>query len=145
MNGGDNMKKEKTDKTVTIEQTEFIRAKPQPVYEAFADPKKHSEFTGAEATGEPKVGGEFTAWDGYISGKYLKLEKGKKIKAEWTTTEWPDSCVPSLLELTFAAKGDGTQVTLTHSKVPEDQAKDYEQGWIDFYWKPLKKYFEKRM
>jgi uncharacterized protein YndB with AHSA1/START domain len=136
------MKKEKIKKTVTIEQTEFIKAKPVDVFNAFTDPKKHSEFTGAEATGNPKVGNEFIAWDGYISGKYLKLEKGKKIVAEWITTEWPDGFGPSLLEITFAEKGDGTQVTLKHSEVPVEQAESYKQGWIDFYWKPLKKYFK---
>jgi len=138
------MKKGKIEKTVTIEQAEFIKAKPFEVYDAFTDPKRHSEFTGAEATGEPKVGGEFTAWDGYISGKHLKLENGKRILQEWVTTEWPDGRASSLLELAFEAKGDGTQVTLTHSKVPAEQAEEYRQGWIDFYWKPLKKYFEKK-
>ncbi len=32
---------------------------------------------------------------------------------------------------------------MAHSKVPEDQADDYEQGWEDYYWKPLKEYFKK--
>ncbi len=134
------MKKE----TVTIEQTELIRARPNDVYEAFTDPKKHSEFTESEASGEPKEGSEFTAWDGYISGKYLKLEKGKRIVAQWVTTEWPQGYPPSMLELTFSAKGDGTEVRLRHSDVPKSQAEDYRKGWIDFYWKPLKEYFEKR-
>jgi hypothetical protein len=32
---------------------------------------------------------------------------------------------------------------MVHSNVPAEQADDYAQGWIDFYWKPLKEYFEK--
>ncbi len=68
-----------------IEQTVFIQASPQEVYDAFLDPKKHSAFTGSPATTNAKVGSEFQAWDGYISGKNLELVKGKKIVQEWET------------------------------------------------------------
>lgn len=37
----------------------------------------NTAFTGSKATCDAGVGGEFTAWDGYISGKNLELEKGK--------------------------------------------------------------------
>ena len=131
-------------KTVTIEQIEFIKAKPAEVYQAYVDPKKHSAFTGAEATGEPKEGGKFSAWDEYISGKFLKLEKGKRIVQEWETTEWPEGYGPSIVDLSFIEKGDGTEIRMVHSKVPAEQAKSYERGWIDFYWKPMKKYFESK-
>jgi hypothetical protein len=33
---------------------------------------------------------------------------------------------------------------MIHSKVPVEQAESYRQGWIDFYWEPLKKYFDKK-
>lgn len=131
-------------KTVTIEQKEFIAAKPEEVYDAYLDPKKHAAFTGAGATGVPKEGGKFTAWDGYISGKFLKLEKGKRIVQEWVTTEWPDGYGPSVVDLSFGKKGNGTEIRMVHSKIPAEQAESYGQGWIDFYWKPMKKYFEKR-
>jgi activator of HSP90 ATPase len=52
------------------------------------DAKKHSAFTGAKATGEVKVGGEFSAWDGYITGRNLELEKGKHIVQEWIDNYW---------------------------------------------------------
>jgi activator of HSP90 ATPase len=55
----------------TIRQRVVIPATPNEVYEAFVDPKKHSKFTGSRATFDPEVGGEFTAWDGYISGNNL--------------------------------------------------------------------------
>jgi len=130
-------------KVTTIEQKVVIPATPDEVYEAFMDAKKHSAFTGGKATSNPKVGGKFTAWDGYISGKNLELEKGKKIVQEWITTEWPKGYPPSRLELTFKKVKDGTEISMVHSDVPAEQADDIEQGWIDFYWKPLKEYFKK--
>jgi hypothetical protein len=54
--------------TATIEQSEWLPAKPVQVYDAFVNARKHAEFTGAAATCEPVAGGPFTARDGYISG-----------------------------------------------------------------------------
>src|SRR4030065_312962 len=86
-------------KVKTIKQEVIVPATPVEVYEAFMDAKKHSAFTGSRATCDPRVGGEFTAWDGYISGKNLELEKGKRIVQEWVTTDWPQNYPPSRLEL----------------------------------------------
>ncbi len=130
--------------TVTIEQTQFLSAKPVEVYDAFVNPKKHSEFTGAKATGEAVAGGEFTAYDGYISGTYAELVRARKIVQDWRTSEWPEGYPPSRLEFQFAPKDDGTEVTMTHSQVPAAQADAYRQGWVDYYWKPLEEHFSGR-
>ena len=119
-------------------------AKPIDVYETLIDHKKHTEFTGSLATGERKVGGRFTAWDGYISGKNLVLDEGKRIVQEWKTTKWPAGYLPSIVEFSFKAKGSGTELTMVHSNVPAKQADSYAQGWIDFYWKHMKKYFQRK-
>jgi activator of HSP90 ATPase len=130
--------------TKTITQKVIIPASPEEVYDAFIDPKKHAAFTGAEATCDPKVGGEFTAWDGYITGKNLELEKPKCIIQEWSTSEWPEGYPPSKLQLTFRKVKEGTELTMVHSGVPAAQAAEYRQGWIDNYWELLKDYFGKK-
>ena len=128
----------------TIRQTALIDASPLEVYEAYVDPKKHAAFTGDRAAGAPKVGGKFTAGDGYITAKHLELVKGKRILQEWTTSEWPEGYPPSLLELTLKAKGKKTELAMVHSKVPEEQVDYYAEGWKDYYWEPLKAYFAKK-
>jgi activator of HSP90 ATPase len=127
----------------TIRQKVVIPAPPDEVYESYVDPKKHSKFTGSKATFDPKVGGEFTAWDGYISGKNLELKKGKKIVQEWLTTEWPKGFPPSKLALTLKKTEGGTEISMVHSGVPADQAEDTAEGWNEFYWEPLKEFFKK--
>jgi uncharacterized protein YndB with AHSA1/START domain len=128
----------------TIKQVVIIDASPGDVYEAYVDPKKHAAFTGQSATGNPKVGGKLTTSDGYISAEYTELVKGKKIVHWWTTTEWPEGYPPSKLELTLRPKGKKTELTMIHSKVPAEQAGQYAEGWQEYYWDPLKKYFAKR-
>jgi activator of HSP90 ATPase len=130
--------------TRTIKQTESIPAKPIDVYMALIDGKKHSDFTGSKATSNPKVGGKFTAWDGYISGKHLKLEKARRIIQEWKTTEWPSGYPPSRVEFTLKEIEGGTELTMVHSDVPGEQVDSYRQGWTDFYWKPIKQYFKNK-
>ena len=129
--------------TTTIKQKITIPATPEKVYEAYINPKKHSEFTGSKATGKPKVGSKFTAWDGYIQGRNLELEKGKRIVQEWTTTDWPENYPPSKLELTFQQTAQGTEILMIHSNVPVEQEEELAEGWTEFYWKPMKKYFKK--
>jgi activator of HSP90 ATPase len=131
-------------KTTTITQKVVISALPEEIYDTFTNAKKHAEFTGGKATGNPAVGSKFTAWDGYISGKNLELEKGKKIVQEWVTTDWPQGYPQSKLELTFREVGGKTELTMVHSDVPAEQEDELKQGWIDFYWEPLKAYFQKR-
>lgn len=127
--------------TRTIEQERIIGAKPVQVYDAWVNPKKHAEFTGAAATGKAEIGGEFSAWDGYITGTYVELIRARKIVQQWKTTEWPQGYPPSRLEVTFVEHAEGTEVKLTHSEVPASQVEAYRQGWVDYYWEPLREYF----
>ena len=114
---------------------------PEQIYGALLSSKEHSEITGAKAACNARVGAKFTAWDGYISGKNVEPTKGKKIVQEWQTSEWPEGYGPSILEISFKKIGSDTEVSLVQSKVPASQAKDYDKGWHDFYWNPMKEYF----
>jgi activator of HSP90 ATPase len=131
-------------KTTTITQKVILPVLPEMAYIAFLDSKKHSEFTKSKATGKGVVGSKFTAGDGYIVGRNLELEEGKRILQEWVTMEWPEGYPPSKLELTFKKAEDNTELTMVQSGVPIDQEEGLRQGWIKHYWEPLKTYFEKR-
>jgi len=128
----------------TIKQTVVIPASPKEVYEAYVDAKKHAKFTGSKATGKPVVGSKMTAWDGYIFGKYLELEDGKRIVQEWTTTDWDEGYAASKVELTFKAVPEGTEICMVQSGVPKNRADEFADGWTEFYWNPLKEYFNKK-
>lgn len=130
-----------SEKSTSIHQSVVIPAKLEEVYQGFVDPEVHTAMTGGVATGEGKVGGEFTAWDGYIFGTYLELEPNQRIVQEWQTGEWPDDAPPSRLELTFEPNELGTKVILDQTNVPADDLKNYEDGWQDYYWKPMLAYF----
>ncbi len=129
--------------TVTIRQSEFIPAAPSAVYHAFVDARTHTAFTGAGASFERREGGRFSAADGYITGKFLRLQNSRRIVQEWKTAEWPVDAPPSLLELRFVPRENGTEVQMVQTQVPAAQAVQYKKGWTDKFWTPLKQYFHK--
>lgn len=115
---------------------------PQSIYEAYLDSEEHSAFTGSSASVEGRVGGEMTAWDGYISGVILELEPYDRIVQSWRTTEFPEGSNDSRLEILLVAIDNGTSVTLLHSDIPDGQGEMYGEGWEDYYFKPMRAYFE---
>lgn len=116
---------------------------PENLFAAWLSSKEHSAFTGSPAKFSPRIGGKFTAWDGYISGTTVKLVKNKKIIQQWRTTEFSDADPDSLVQLSFEKVKAGTRLTLTHSGIPKGQVQSYRQGWNDFYFAPMKEYFAK--
>lgn len=129
--------------TKTLNLRHFFNATPDEVYDLIMDERKHAAFTGAEAKIENKVGGKFIAWDSYIQGENLELEEGQKIVQKWRAEEdgWPDD-IFSEVTFIFKEKDDGCELTLTQTGVPDEAYKNIEQGWIDYYWKPMEDYLE---
>ena len=126
-------------KTFTL--SEWFPASPDEVYLAWLDSEGHSHMTGSPARISSKVGEEFEAWDGYIFGKNLELEPGKRILQAWRTTEFEPSERDSLVEIIFEPSSDGTKVIINHSNLPA-HGSQYQQGWVDFYFQPMKEYFK---
>ena len=127
-----------------IEVSEVLPVKQKNLYEAWLDSDKHSAFTGSKAVIDRRVGGKFTAWDGYISGTTITVEPFSRIVQTWRTTEFPDDDPDSQIEVLFEEVKEGTKITLIHTDIPEGQGEGYRQGWIDFYFTPMKQYFSKK-
>ena len=123
--------------------TTVIPATPAEIYKAWLSTKGHTAMTGSAAKVDGKIGGKFTAWDGYIFGSTLALEPDQRIAQAWRTSEFPDEAPDSLVEITLKETKSGTKITLTHSQIPAGQEDSYRQGWEDFYFKPMKEYFRK--
>ena len=122
-----------------IRQSVEFSASPPEVYNALMDSKLHSQFTGSKAAISKKVGGKFSAYDGSIRGTNLELEAGKKIVQKWHIDDegWPKGHFSKAVFLFSKSKG-GTKLAFAHTGVPQAAYKGIRQGWIDFYWEPLK-------
>jgi uncharacterized protein YndB with AHSA1/START domain len=122
--------------------SDLIPARPRQVYDAWLDSRAHSRMTGGKARVSSRVGGTFTAWDGYITGTNLELTPGKRIVQAWRTSEFADSDPDSRITVTFKPVAGGTRVTLLHTRVPDNNT-GYRSGWHESYFEPMKDYFGK--
>lgn len=113
---------------------------PLTLYSAWLNSEEHTKMTGGEAQCSNKEGGGFTAWDGYISGKNVRLVPDKEIHQRWRTAEFDESDEDSVLQISFRETAAGCEVTLNHSHIPEGQP-DYERGWTVHYFDPMTNYF----
>lgn len=128
--------------TDTIKVSAVFPVNAKRLYEAWLDSKEHSAFTGSKATINPAIGGTYTAWDKYISGKTLVLQPYSRIVQSWRTTEFHDSYADSTVEVLFEKSDNGTKFTIVHSDIPKGESKKYKDGWIEFYITPMKEYFK---
>lgn len=130
-------------KTKSIRQSVIINATPKEIYEALMDSKKHSGFTREKANIIRKVGGKFSVYNGYASGENLELIENKKIVQSWRGSDWQEGHF-SKATFTLTKTKNGTKINFFQTGVPEKNYSSIKQGWIDFYWKPMKEMLEKK-
>ena len=125
-----------------LKQTATFKATPHEIYETLMDERKHARFTGGEAKISRKVNGNFTISDGEIEGRNLELVPDQKIVQTWRYSDWPEGHYSTI---TFSIKPteNGTHMTFTQIDIPDDKFEDIKQGWIDYYWTPLKQIFSR--
>jgi len=121
--------------------TFFLSVSAKQIYKAWLESAAHTAFTGGPAQIDLDGSGEFTAWDGYISGRTLETEPFQRIVQSWRTTEFPEDSPDSRLEILIEDVDNGARVTLVHSGIPEGQGDDYRQGWREYYFEPMQRYF----
>ncbi|MFT7035313.1 MAG: activator of HSP90 ATPase [Cyclobacteriaceae bacterium] len=123
-----------------IELKETFSVKADVIYKAWLDSEEHTLMTGGGALCSDKENGEFTAWDGYISGHNKSLIENKRIVQSWRTTEFEETDNDSELIIELVETDEGCELTLIHSAISRGKS-NYEQGWIDHYFIPMKAYF----
>jgi activator of HSP90 ATPase len=127
---------------MSIYLEEYFNVPPSRIFSDYLSSEGHSALTGgAEAAVNPQRGESFSAWDGYITGKNLAIERPNRILQSWRTSEFEAHHADSLLEITLEEEGSGTKLCLTHTNCPEDQEDNYRQGWVDHYFTPMKAYY----
>ena len=122
--------------------SELFPVSPEALYAAWLDADAHGAMIGSGATiSGGHEGGEFTAWDGYISGRFLKLEPGQRLTMSWRSEDYPPEAADSTVEVTLEAVPEGTRMTLRQEAIPPGQRDDYVDGWREFYLEPMLRYF----
>ena len=127
--------------TYDFEVSDTIPAEPRVIYDAWMSSAGHTAMTGGEAKVDPAIGGAFEAWDGYITGRTIELDPGRRILQSWRTSEFIPEDADSSIEVLLTPVDGGTLITLHHRSVPTGQRGYEEGGWQDNYFDPMKAYF----
>src|SRR5262249_16118701 len=116
----------------------------QDIYDAWLSSSGHENITGGQkAQISAQDGAAFTVWNGYITGRNLKLEPGRRIVQSWRTTKFADTDPDSQIEVLLQPAAGGTGVTGRHSNVPGGHTSYRDGGWQRSYFEPMKQHFKR--
>ena len=135
-----------------IHQRTTFKANPTRVYAALTDPAQFDKVIrlsdamkggmppGAPATAISRaVGGAFSLFGGYITGRQIELATGHLIVQAWRVGSWKPG-IYSIARYEMTAQGTGTMLTFDHTGFPAGEAQHLADGWHGNYWQPLHKY-----
>lgn len=116
----------------------IIPATPEEIYLALTTEVTIRLWTGDLVEIDPREGGEFSLWDGAITGKFLTLEPPHKIVQEWYFGEQEEQ---SIVTIKLHEHKKGTSFEVNHTNIPDEDYNDIVDGWtheyvgslIDFY------------
>src|SRR5713226_7804123 len=134
----------------SIHQEPVFKASRKRVYEALTDAKQfdkviqlsgvvqsmHLGDKPAEISRE--VGGAFTLFGGYITGRQVELVPNERIVQAWRTGGWAPG-VYSIAKFELVEQGSGTKIVFDHTGFPKGEAEVLASGWKAHYWEPLAK------
>jgi len=135
-----------------IRQEIIFDAGPQRVYEALTSGKHFDAITrlsdgdallkaaGAKPTvinGE--VGGAFTLFGGYITGRNLEMLQDERLVQAWRAGSWKPGAF-SIAAFSFTRDGTKTKLNFEHRGFPDGDGASLAQGWHVHYWAPLAKF-----
>jgi uncharacterized protein YndB with AHSA1/START domain len=122
--------------------TDVIPATPKQIYDAWLDSRLHAKMTGGHPATITAVEGErFAVWWGFITGKNIVLEPGKRIVQSWRTTQFEESDPDSQIDVLLEMVAGGTRVTIHHTNVPDRLTNYRDGGWQRDYFDLMKLYF----
>jgi uncharacterized protein YndB with AHSA1/START domain len=137
-------------KAEAIHQDAVFKASRKRVYDALTDAQQfdkviqlsgvlqsmHLGSKPAEISRE--VGGAFTLFGGYITGRHVELVPNERIVQAWRTGGWPPG-VYSIAKFELVEQGSGTRIVFDHTGFPKCEAEGLAAGWRAHYWEPLAK------
>lgn len=130
-------------KSHSISTSVTLNAKPGEVFDALTDSRSILKWSGQRGKVEPKIGGRFEMFNGWVTGKVLAFLRGKTLAYTWHPTDWSDETEASVVKYTFSATKSGTKISLRHTGFPNAQArKEHHGGWTEHVFDPLKEFFK---
>ena len=115
------------------------KATAEEVYNALTNPFTMELWTGYPAKMDTQPGSEFSLWEGDIVGRNIEFVHNKKIVQEWY---FGDQEKQSIVTIELFPDKKGVSVRLTHTNIPDEAYENMIEGWNNFYFENLKRFFD---
>ena len=135
-----------------IRQEVTLDASPQRVYQVLTSTNEFDRITrlsdgaallnasGAKPTAiSTEVGGSFTLFGGYITGRHLEMLPNERLVQAWRAGSWKAGGF-SIAMFSLTAEGGKTKLNFEHRGFPNGNGVSLARGWHSHYWEPLAKY-----
>jgi activator of HSP90 ATPase len=135
-----------------IRQEVTLDASPQRVYEALTSSQDFDMITrlsdgaallaaaGAKPTAiSTEVGGEFTLFGGYITGRHVEMLPNERLVQAWRAGSWRAGEF-SIVAFNLTAEDGKTRLKFEHRGFPNGNGASLAHGWHSHYWEPLAKF-----
>ena len=126
--------------SLTLVVRRIIAASPERLFEAWTRPEHLIQWWGPSSVtcchaevdlslgGRYRIGNRFA--DGrivWISGEFEAIEPPRRLVYTWQL----EGGLSERVAVTFTARSQGTEVAVTHERIPDPTVRDrHEQGWI---------------
>ena len=128
----------------SIHQEPVFKASRKRVYEALIDPKQFDKVIQLSGVMQPmhlgdkpveisrEVGGAFTLFGGYITGRHVELVPNERIVQAWRTGSWPPG-IFSIARFELVEQRSGSKIVFDHTGFPKGEAEVLASGWKAHY------------
>jgi uncharacterized protein YndB with AHSA1/START domain len=124
-------------RTHTVELELRLSAPPDEVFPYLTEPDRYVRWQGVKAELDPRPGGVYRVWmdaNTVASREFVEVEPSRRVVFTWGW-EGNEGVPPgsTTVEVTLAADGDGTVLSLRHTGLPDGEAAAmHEEGWRRF-------------
>ena len=114
-----------------IKNLEFIvKTTPEHVFNLLTDASLISQWSGAPADFQLKVGGSYEMFGGWAKGRINSFTAQSDLSYTWWITDWNDDTAPSTVNYHLEKHDQGTKVVLQHLNLPDQESADsHKGGW----------------
>ena len=111
------------------------------VFNAWLNQFQQGAITQALAFIVPEVNGRVELWNGAVIGRFLQIDKYKRIVLTWRTVEFDEQAPDTHLILSFQDTRHGSRFIVQHENIPLDMLNQFRFAWEQVYFPNLRAYF----
>ena len=114
----------------------------QRLFDALTISEQFADLTGLAAGINPEPGGEFSFFDGMITGMTIEIEANKRLVQAWRVGNWEPGIYSIVKFELEVIDEEETNLIFDHTGFPAEHREHLETGWHEKYWQPLRTYLE---